>query len=478
MVLHWNGSYLTQHDTPTNRTIFGIEGIAGRIVGVTRGGSVIAFNGTSRHVQQPSPAELYSVYTDGTRVVAAGRDLIRLLPNGTWAVTASIPTARSVFALGNDVYTGSQTLGLYKSTNGGALTNVSASIVNGIWATSSPLRVVTVGDKVIESTDGTSFPQTTTTTAHGTNLLRGVWAAPDGIWFAVGDNGVALRRGPAGTWAPIPTGITNNLLAVWGTASDDVFAVGSLGTILHWNGTAWRSMYSSVAENLVSISGNTHSDVFVTGTSFTRLHYDGISWSRMASHNLDAPSVATYRGTTFYVGGRSIERNDRAMSTTETRCDDPFDNDAVDGSNCDDPDCSEAPQCRRGGACETLERVTCETNAGASGALVTSTYSGVARITDLPCLDHSTPGPEASYRYVALQSGEVTVTIDDATHRLDLVVTEAAEGHCLLPTCQPATASGDTQSVTFTATAGRMYYIVVDGPVGVAAPFTLSIECS
>src|SRR6185436_13746245 len=101
------------------------------------------------------------------------------------------------------------------------------------------------------------------------------------------------------------------------------FAVGTIGTILHWNGTSWRPMYSGVAENLVSISGNTHSDVFVTGTSFMRLHYDGISWSRMASYNLDTPSVATYRGTTFYVSNNRVERNDRVMSTTETRCGDP-----------------------------------------------------------------------------------------------------------------------------------------------------------
>jgi hypothetical protein len=478
VMLHWNGTYLTAHDTPTNRTIFGLAAFDERIVGVTRGGSVIAFTGSSRHVSQPPLSEeLYAVYTDATHVVAAGRDIVTLGPDGNWIVTAFTPEANSVFAIGDDVYIGAGADGLHKSTAGGVPSQVSTRGVNAVWATSSPFRVVTVGDDVIESTDGTTFPTTSSTTVHGTNTLRGVWASPDGVWYAVGEGGVAIRRAPGAAWTAIPTGVANRLNAVWGTASDDVFAAGTLGTILHWNGTGWRPMYTGITENLVSISGTSHGDVIAVGTSFTRLHYDGISWSRMASYNLDTPSVSTYRGTTFYVAGRNIERSDRVMTAKETRCEDPFDNDGTEGTNCEDDDCKLAPQCLRGGACETLERVTCDTNASVSGALATSTYSGVARITDLPCLDHPTPGPEASYRYVATQSGPVTVTIANATQSLDLVVTEAMDGHCLLETCQPATASGTTQTLTFTATAGRMYYIVVDGPVGTAATFDLSIDC-
>ncbi|MDX2090336.1 MAG: hypothetical protein SFX73_20935 [Kofleriaceae bacterium] len=482
LVVHWgNTSHVTKQDTPTNRTIFGLASAGDRIVGVTRGGSVIAFNGTSRHVQQPTDFELYAVYTDAVQTVAAGRVLLRARSSdGWWDETAMpanlLPAAdavRSVFPIGNDIYLGSRTLGLFKSIAGGTPTNVSAAAVNGLWATSSPLRIVTVGAGIIESTDGTSFSQTTTTTAHGANMLRGVWAAPDGVWYAVGDNGVVLRRAPSDVWTAMSSNTTKHLLAVWGTAADDVFAVGELGTIIHWDGSRWRQHYSGVAENLVSISGNTHSDVFVTGTSFTRLHYDGISWSRMAAYELESPAAATFRGTTYYVAGKLIERTDRVMANgAEVRCQDPFDNNAKDGTNCDDPTCKDELQCRLGGACETLERVTCETS-----ALATSTYSGVARITDLPCLDHSTPGPEASFRYVAMTSGEVTVAIEDATHQLDLVVTDGEAGHCVLQTCRPAIASGDRQSVTFTATAGRMYYIVVDGPVGIGAPFTLSVAC-
>jgi hypothetical protein len=342
-----------------------------------------------------------------------------------------------------------------------------------VWATAN--RIIAVGYRVMESNDlgAALFDSTSTTSAHGSSLLRAVWAAPDNIWFAAGDNGTVIRRALDGTWTALPTGITIRLLGVWGTASDNVFVVGEFGTILHWNGTTWRSMYTGVGENLTSISGNTATDIFVTGTSNLRLHYDGVTWSRMQAYGLDSPEVSVHRGTAWYVSGSAVERQDRLELEDEgPRCNDPFDNDSREGTNCQDPDCAGEPQCLRGGACETLERVTCETQ-----NLEATTFTGVARIDDLTCLDHSTPGPEASFRYVAEVTGTVTVTVEDPDNVLDLVVVEALAGHCLPETCQAAARSA-TKSITFSAVARKIYYIVVDGPVGVGAPFTLSVDCN
>ncbi len=483
-LLHWNGSYLSKQDTPTNRTIFDIDAAGQRIIGVTRGGSVIAFNGTSRHVTPiPFGNEVHAIYTDNTQSVAAGIESIwRLGANGIWQKQATLTLQlRSVFALGTNVwaahpFVGAQQ-GLYLSTDGAAPTRVLQTGVNDVWGTAVPRRVIAVGDKVWESSDGITFPNPAgapSTTVNGSNTLNRVWAAPDGTWFAVGENGFAMKRGPGATdWTAIPTGVPNTLLGVWGAASDDVFAVGTLGTIVHWDGTTWRRMYTGVAENLHSISGNSGQDVFVAGTSFMRLHYDGINWSRMASYGLEVNDLATYQGTTFYVIGAGIERFERVQAPAELgQCSDAFDNDSDGRTNCDDPECVEDVQCRRGGACETLERITCETT-----NLTTDSFSGVARLADIPCLDHSTPGPEASFRYIAETSGNVTVTIEDATQQLDLVVADAMLGHCVLDTCRAATTSGTTRSVTFPAQANQMYYIVVDGPLASATQFTLSVQC-
>ena len=37
-------------------------------------------------------------------------------------------------------------------------------------------------------------------------------------------------------WAPMPSGTSENLSAVWGSSGSDVFAVGFNGTILHYDG--------------------------------------------------------------------------------------------------------------------------------------------------------------------------------------------------------------------------------------------------
>lgn len=40
-----------------------------------------------------------------------------------------------------------------------------------------------------------------------------------------------------------PTLPTVDLTGVWGTSSSDLFAVGSGGTVLHYDGSAWSDMF-------------------------------------------------------------------------------------------------------------------------------------------------------------------------------------------------------------------------------------------
>jgi hypothetical protein len=117
-----------------------------------------------------------------------------------------------------------------------------------------------------------------------------------------------------------------------------------------------------------------------------------------------------------------------------------------------------------------------------------STFTGIARIDDLPCLDHATPGPEASYRMVAPADGMITVTLDDPSAMLSLAMLSPFDpishtapdrrlacdvGHCVAATA--GTPGG--QTMTFAATAGETYYFLVDGPANFASAFTLSINC-
>lgn len=128
------------------------------------------------------------------------------------------------------------------------------------------LRIV---DGVVERTDTPPF--------FG-NTVYGVWgASPDDVW-AVG--GFAGRAGFAwhfdgDTWTdvPLPDDIPRDgveipaLFKVWGRASDDVYAVGGLGTILHWDGQAWSVVPSGTREPLFTVTGDARQTVVVGGSS-------------------------------------------------------------------------------------------------------------------------------------------------------------------------------------------------------------------
>lgn len=69
----------------------------------------------------------------------------------------------------------------------------------------------------------------------------------------------------------------------WGLSSKDMFFVGDLGTIFHFDGTTWTKFPKSTTKNLHSVWGSSHNDVWATGFNSSTdesvlLHYDGTSW--------------------------------------------------------------------------------------------------------------------------------------------------------------------------------------------------------
>jgi hypothetical protein len=94
-------------------------------------------------------------------------------------------------------------------------------------------------------------------------------------------------------------------MGVWGISSSDVFAVGTGGTILHYENATWTAMASGSSASLRDIWGSSSSDVFVVGTGGTILHYDGVSWTPMSSGSGgDLQAVwGTSPGNVFAVGG-------------------------------------------------------------------------------------------------------------------------------------------------------------------------------
>jgi len=133
------------------------------------------------------------------------------------------------------------------------------------------------------------------------------------IW-AVGNNLVVPRRDALVAhydgfeWKTVYVDINlPSLRAVWASAPDDVFAVGSYGTIIHYNGSNWEVMQTGWNKNLYDVWGFGSNDVFACGGDTPAvgdtskpllLHYDGNTWtSLLDTVNYPERSIGTVWGS-------------------------------------------------------------------------------------------------------------------------------------------------------------------------------------
>jgi hypothetical protein len=66
-----------------------------------------------------------------------------------------------------------------------------------------------------------------------------------------------------------------------GFSENNVFAAGTNGTILHYNGTAWISMNSGVDNHLMDMWGKSPDNLYAVGTQGVVIHFDGINWIKI-----------------------------------------------------------------------------------------------------------------------------------------------------------------------------------------------------
>ena len=94
------------------------------------------------------------------------------------------------------------------------------------------------------------------------------------------------------TWQFMVTPTSENLTDVWGTASDDVFAVGRSGIILHYDrdgdndgssDNIWEEMDSPTGADLTALWGSGPDDVYAVGYGPTILRYDGNTWTHFTT---------------------------------------------------------------------------------------------------------------------------------------------------------------------------------------------------
>ncbi len=118
--------------------------------------------------------------------------------------------------------------------------------------------------------------------------LYGLWGASgDDVWAVGGDpNGgqAVVLRGNREGLSPvdgIPAALLPSaLFKIYGFTADDVFAVGTAGTVLRWSGGVWTRDEVPTDKALTSLWGRSATDVYAVGgvDQGVVLHYDGTRW--------------------------------------------------------------------------------------------------------------------------------------------------------------------------------------------------------
>jgi len=163
----------------------------------------------------------------------------------------------------------------------------------GIWGDRSTSEIFAVGEEgTIVYHDGISWSVVDAGASEDTDLLD-IWGSGSQDVWAVGADwlhhkGIVLHF-DGSEWEIVSDDLPTPLKGVWGYSDSDVYAVGrragvsAPGTIMHFDGLAWSLVVSSEipAIDFASVSGYPGGDVFVVGSGGEVLRYDGIGWSEL-----------------------------------------------------------------------------------------------------------------------------------------------------------------------------------------------------
>jgi hypothetical protein len=144
------------------------------------------------------------------------------------------------------------------------------STLGAIWGTSAMNLVAAGNSGTIQRYNGSNWQAAPGTPITGVTF-RGVWTTGSQI-FAVGATtaGLIATQQSAGWNTQMVS--TPYLAGVWGSADDDVYAVGDAGMIMHYDGATWAPMTSTTQSSLEAVAG-TATNVFAVGAAGTILRY-------------------------------------------------------------------------------------------------------------------------------------------------------------------------------------------------------------
>jgi len=129
-----------------------------------------------------------------------------------------------------------------------------------------------------------SLPKWNVMTSGTTNDLRGVWGVNDQFVFAVGKVGTILHY-KGQTWTKHSSPTNSEITGVWGGNIQGPFYASPFGSsVLIWNGSTWKSSPIGTSVMLTAITGISNATstwVWAVGSSTKVIHYNWPNWSHL-----------------------------------------------------------------------------------------------------------------------------------------------------------------------------------------------------
>jgi len=215
---------------------------------------------------------------------------LTVLPAATGIVRGTVMSATGVPLAGAQVTINELSLSAFTNTSGAYQFGAVPAGLYGMTASLIGYLSQSVSDITV------SGGQTTTVDFHLPSLPIGPvqWALDNSgttstltMFWGSAANDVHAVGSPilhySGTnWTTV-TSTYQGLWGIWGNAANNVYAVGESGLIRRFNGSSWATMTSGTTWWLDDVWGSSSNNILVVGAAGTILRYDGVSWAPMTS---------------------------------------------------------------------------------------------------------------------------------------------------------------------------------------------------
>ena len=255
-----------------------LTGSATRASGGTVSGGTYTWSSADAAVATVSSTGLVTAVSEGATTVSATLEGVA----GTATVTVGL-LANSVIVTPSTatLVTAGESLQLTLEVRDAGGTVISSA--GGAWASSAPaVATVSTTGGVVAVASGTTDVTYALGTSTSSAAITVEIPVPGAATWDVVSSSVASQRG------------------IWGSSPTDYWSVGTSGSILHFDGSAWSESPSVTSELLEGIWGSAADDIWAVGWNGTMLHYDGSQWGIV-----DISSVTTEHLRSVWGSGRA-----------------------------------------------------------------------------------------------------------------------------------------------------------------------------